>query len=109
MLNSPVIYVLPFFIGAVAEPVALNTNTNVVSGLIMWHNSTHCSGDEKQLIDCPAMLEHQFQKCSSTKYAGVKCESLKGNIPNLYLPCYYIVIWVMFLESLLIFIPGLIA
>ena len=75
-----IILCLPFFIGAVAEPVTMNTNTKVASDLIMWHNSTHCSGDEKQLIDCPAMLEHQFQKCSGTKYAGVKCESLKGII-----------------------------
>ena len=82
MLNSPVIILcLPFFIGAVAEPVTMDTNTKVASNLIMWHNSIHCSGDEKKLIDCPAMLEHQFQKCSSTKYAGVKCESLKGIYP----------------------------
>lgn len=70
---------IPFFTG-LAESVTVNTNANVVSGLMMWHNSTCCSGDEEQFIDCPAIMEHQFQKCSSTNYAGVKCEKLKGTI-----------------------------
>lgn len=77
----------PFIIGT-AELVTVNINAEVVSGLIMWQDSTPCSGDEKQLIDCPGILEYQFQKCSSTKYAGVKCENLKGIIP-LYLYCKF--------------------
>ena len=73
MLNQ--LYI-PFFI----ESVTVNTNGNVVSGIMMWHNSTHCSGDEEQFIDCPAIMRHQFQKCSSSNYVGVKCEKLKGII-----------------------------
>ena len=78
MLNQLYIYI-PFFIGS-AESVTVNTNGSVVSGLMMWHNSTHCSGDEEQFIDCPAIMRHQFQKCSSSNYVGVKCEKLKGII-----------------------------
>ena len=57
--------------------MTVDTNAKEASGL-MWHNGIHCSGEEEQLLDCSATLEHQFQKCSSTKYAGIKCEILKG-------------------------------
>ena len=87
VLNLSVIMYLSFFVGAVAEPLTITT-AEVVSGLT-WLNSTRCSGNEKRLIDC-TNLEHQFQKCSSTEYAGVKCGSQKGKtIENdLSLPCY---------------------
>ena len=80
LISCSISYIyIPFFIGS-AESVTVNTNGSVVSGLMMWHNSTHCSGDEEQFIDCPAIMRHQFQKCSSSNYVGVKCEKLKGII-----------------------------
>ena len=72
-------YTISFFVGAVAEQLTITTTTKIVSGLT-WLNSTRCSGDEKRLIDCLTILEHQFQKCTSTEYAGVKCGSQNGKI-----------------------------
>ena len=66
-----------FMKDAVAERLISNTNAEVLSGLV-WPNSTYCSGDEEQLIDCLAFLEYRFQKCFGKVHAGVRCGIKKG-------------------------------
>ena len=55
------------------------TINNEVTGLA-WPKKAQCSGYEKRLIDCPALSEQQFQKCTNLGYAGVKCVNQAGTV-----------------------------
>ena len=69
------LYVKISLTGAFAVLVSIESEE--VSGLA-WLEKAQCSGYEEKLIDCPALSEQQFQKCTHLRYAGVKCANQEG-------------------------------